>query len=584
MKVYKKLFTYVGIEKFYGIIAIIFSTISFLLTIYGYYSMFKFLNAIIVHKDLDLGKSFAVNMSIALTAGGITYLLSGLFSHVLGFRLETNLRKRGIDGLTDSSFRFFDLNSTGFVRKTIDDNAAQTHQIVAHMIPDNAQAFLGPIFTVALAFFVSTRVGIVIILLAIFAGVTLQRMMGDQEFLKKYQKSLEVLSSETVEYVRGMQVVKIFGAKVDTFKALYRAIKEYSKYAYDYTKSCKSAYVWYQWLFFGLVSLLIIPISLYISDLGNPEILAVDLIMTLFLSGLLLVAFLRVMWISMYIYKANYAVDTLEALYKSMNEDKLSFGEDTKIDNYDIEFKNVSFGYNENSVIENLSFKLEEGKSYALVGSSGSGKTTIAKLISGFYKVDEGKILIGNKPIENYTHETIIKAISFVFQDPKLFKKSIYDNVAIANKNATRDEVLKAMTLAGCDQILDKFPERENTIIGSKGVYLSGGEKQRVAIARAILKDSRIIIMDEASASIDPDNEHELQKAFSALIKDKTVVMIAHRLSSIRAVDEIIVLEDGKIIERGSNLELLNSDSKYKKLLDLYNSANEWRVGYEETL
>ena len=243
-----------------------------------------------------------------------------------------------------------------------------------------------------------------------------------------------------------------------------------------------------------------------------------------------------------------------------------------------------SFTEDENKVLENLSFKLQEGKKYALVGHSGSGKSTIVKLLSGFYKIDSGSIKIGEKPLEAYSKDALINTISFVFQDSKLFKKSIYENVALANKKASREEVMKAMELAGCNVILNKFPDRENTMIGSKGVYLSGGEKQRIAIARAMLKKSKIVIMDEASASIDPDNEYELQKAFKNLMKDKTVIMIAHRMSSIRSVDEILVLDNGEIIERGSDQELISQGGKYKELLELYDSANQWRVKDEEIL
>lgn len=235
-------------------------------------------------------------------------------------------------------------------------------------------------------------------------------------------------------------------------------------------------------------------------------------------------------------------------------------------------------------VIEDLSFKLDEGKIYALVGSSGSGKSTIAKLISGFYNVDKGDIEIGGIPLSEYTKEAIIENISFVFQEAKLFKTSIYENVALAKKGATYEEVMEAMRLAGCESIIEKFADAENTVIGSKGVYLSGGEKQRIAIARSILKDSNIIIMDEASASIDPDNEYELQKAFKNLMKDKTVIMIAHRLSSISNVDEILVLEEGKIVERGTDKDLMSKGSRYKELQEMYSIANEWRVGYEVVL
>lgn len=584
MKVYKKLFAYVKEKKYLVFFAISFSAISALLTILGYYYIYKFLDNLIVNNNLDVAKSFAIKTTVYLTFGAVLYYLSGIFSHLFGFRLETNLRKKGIEGLSNSSFRFFDLNPSGKIRKIIDDNASQTHQIIAHMIPDSSQAFLIPIFSIILAFMISIRVGIILTILTLMGGIILFFMMGEQKFMKIYQESLANLSAETVEYVRGIQVVKIFGASVDSFKALYKAIKDYSKYAYDYSLSCKTPYIWYQWLFFGIIPIIMIPIVFMSDKFGNPDKLLVELIMVLFLSGVLFVSFMRIMWVSMYVFQGNYAVDTLESLYSDMQKDKLEHSNEELFNNYNIEFENVSFSYNEKNVIKDLSFKLQEGKVYALVGSSGSGKSTLAKLISGFYKVDSGKIKIGDKSLEEYSNKALIKAISFVFQDSKLFKKTIYENVALADKNASKKEVMEAMKLAGCDEILNKFPDRENTLIGSKGVYLSGGEKQRIAIARAILKDSQIIIMDEASASIDPDNEHELQKAFKNLIKNKTVIMIAHRLSSIRTVDEILVIEDGRIIERGTDSELMKKDSKYKKLQNEYNSANQWRVGYEEVL
>ena len=584
MKIYKKLFAYVQNKKHLGLCAILFSAISAILTVYGYYLIYRFLDNLIIYTDLSVAESLALKSALILTLGAIFYFISGIFSHLLGFRLETNLRKRGIDGLEKASFRFFDLNPSGKIRKTIDDNAAQTHQVVAHMIPDSAQAIITPVLVLILGFIVSIRVGITVLSLTIIGAFILGSMMGEQKFMKIYQEALANLSAETVEYVRGMQVVKIFGANVKSFKTFYKAIKDYSKYAYEYSLSCKKPYVWYQWLFFGLIAILIVPAVYFMGNLGNDKMVLLELIMILFLSGLMFVSFMRMMWYSMYISQGNYAVDTLESLYKDMLKDKLEHGKVEDFKNYNIEFDNVSFAYNDKPVLENLSFKLQEGKSYALVGSSGSGKSTVAKLISGFYNVDEGCIKIGGTSISEYSEEALIKAISFVFQDSKLFKKSIYENVALANRDATKDDVMKALKLAGCDLILDKFPERENTVIGSKGVYLSGGEKQRIAIARAILKDSKIIIMDEASASIDPDNEYELQKAFKNLMKDKTVIMIAHRLSTIKDVDEILVMDNGRIIERGSDKELMSKDSNYKRLQGMFNSANEWRVINEEVL
>ncbi len=584
MNVYKKLFAYAREKVCLGYLAILLSSISVLFTIWGYYLIYKFLYNLIMLNDLAMSEKYAVKIVVVLTTGAILYILSGIFSHMLGFRLETNLRKRGIEGLSQASFRFFDMNPSGKVRKIIDDNASQTHQVVAHLIPDNAQAFLTPILAIILGFLISARVGFVLVILTLLAGLLLFSMMGEQKFMKIYQESLADLSAETVEYVRGMQVVKIFGASVESFKSLYNAIKSYSKYAYEYSLSCRKPYVLYQLIFFGLAAILL-PVVVYATDmLGDSDMLLVELLMLFFLSGVLFVSFMRIMWVSMYVFQGNYAVDTLEGLYEDMQMDKMKHGEYEVFKDCNIEFDHVSFGYNDNMVLEDLSFRLGEGKTYALVGSSGSGKSTIAKLISGFYNVDKGEIRIGGVSLNEYSNEAIINNISFVFQNAKLFKTSIYENVALAKRDAKREEVMEALRLAGCQSIIDKFKAGEETVIGSKGVYLSGGEKQRIAIARAILKNANIVIMDEASASIDPDNEFELQKAFKNLMKNKTVIMIAHRLSSIREVDEILVLDEGQIVERGSDEELMSKESKYKRLQEMYGIANEWRVGNEGVL
>lgn len=584
MKVYKKLFAYAKEKVYMGYIAILLSSISVILTIWGYYFIYRFLYNLIVQNNYIAAEEYAIRIAVLLTVGALIYLASSMFSHILGFRLETNLRKRGIDGLSEASFRFFDQNPSGKIRKNIDDNASQTHKIVAHLIPDNAQAFLTPILAILLGFIISIKIGIVLLVLTILGGFILSSMMGEKEFMKIYQESLANLSAETVEYVRGMQVVKVFGASVESFKALYSAIKNYSKYAYEYSLSCRRPYVIYQLLFFGLIAILLPPTVYALDKFNDIDSILVELLMIMFLSGVLFVSFMRIMWVGMYIFQGNYAVDTLETLYDDMQKDKINHGQREEFKTFDIEFDDVSFGYSDKMVIENLSFRLEEGKIYALVGSSGSGKSTIAKLISGFYNVDKGNIKIGGIPLSEYSKEAIIKNISFVFQEAKLFKTSIYENVALAKKDAAYEEVMQAMRLAGCESIIEKFADAENTVIGSKGVYLSGGEKQRIAIARSILKDSNIIIMDEASASIDPDNEYELQKAFKNLMKGKTVIMIAHRLSSIRNVDEILVLEEGKIVERGTDKDLMSKDSRYKTLQELYDIANEWRVGYEVVL
>ena len=581
LTVYKKILSYVPKERYLAYIGILLSMLSVVFKVWGYYYLSKFLIEIIVYNNIENAKYYGFCMVGLLIIGITLYGIAGLVTHVLGFRLETNLRKYGIEGLSKASFSFFDTHPSGKTRKIIDDNATDTHMIVAHLIPDNAGAILMPILLLVLGFFVSLKVGIILIILSIVGGISLSMMTGEKEFMKIYQESLETLSSETVEYVRGIQVIKIFGISVESFKALNTAIKNYSKYSLEYAMSCKRGFVGFQWFFFSFIAM-VIPILLLFFNIEDPKILAVELIMVLFLSGALFVSLMAIMYVSMYAFMGQSVVEKLESIFEEMNSNKLIFGSNNEFENYNITFENVSFGYTDKKIINDLSFSLEENKSYALVGASGSGKSTIAKLISGFYKVDSGVIKIGNRSISSYSEEALINNIAFVFQNVKLFKTSIYDNVKIGKADASYEEVMTAMNLAGCNSILDKFSEREQTQIGTKGVYLSGGEKQRIAIARAILKDAKIIIMDEASAAVDPENEYELQRAFSNLIKDKTVIMIAHRLPSIRNVDEILVMDNGEIIERGTDRELMALDGEYKKLQGLYNKANEWRVNYEK--
>ena len=581
LTVYKKILSYVPKERYLAYIGILLSMLSVVFKVWGYYYLSKFLIEIIVYNNIENAKYYGFCVVGLLIIGITLYGIAGLVTHVLGFRLETNLRKYGIEGLSKASFSFFDTHPSGKTRKIIDDNATDTHMIVAHLIPDNAGAILMPILLLVLGFFVSLKVGIILIILSIVGGISLSMMTGEKEFMKIYQESLETLSSETVEYVRGIQVIKIFGISVESFKALNTAIKNYSKYSLEYAMSCKRGFVGFQWFFFSFIAM-VIPILLLFFNIEDPKMLAVELIMVLFLSGALFVSLMAIMYVSMYAFMGQSVVEKLESIFEEMNSNKLIFGSNNEFENYNITFENVSFGYTDKKIINDLSFSLEENKSYALVGSSGSGKSTIAKLISGFYKVDSGVIKIGNRSISSYSEEALINNIAFVFQNVKLFKTSIYDNVKIGKADASYEEVMTAMNLAGCNSILDKFSEREQTQIGTKGVYLSGGEKQRIAIARAILKDAKIIIMDEASAAVDPENEYELQRAFSNLIKDKTVIMIAHRLPSIRNVDEILVMDNGEIIERGTDRELMALDGEYKKLQSLYNKANEWRVNYEK--
>lgn len=578
MDIYKKLFKYVPDKKYLIYSGIFMSMISSALSILPYWFLYKFLNEFILMKNFEQAQYYAFIIFIIMVLQSVIYFFAAWLTHLFAFRLESNLRKKGIEHLMNASFYFFDVNQSGRIRKIIDDNATDTHMIVAHLIPDITLALITPILLFVIMFSVDIYLGIATVILTILSAIFTILMYGDIKFMDKYNKSLERVNSEAVEYVRGMQVLKIFNASIFSFKSFYDSIIDYSKSAYEYSKSCKNPFVIFQIILLG-AGAYIIPFAIMISKgtQNNLEVMIKLIFFTCFI-GTLFSCYMRIMYLGMHQYMASQAVDKLETLFGEMEENGIKYGTDTYFKDYNIEFKNVSFKYYDKFILENLSFKLNENKTYALVGSSGGGKSTIAKLISGFYKIDEGEILIGDKNITNYSRESLMNNISFVFQNSKLFKTTIFENVKIGNENASYEEVMKALKMARCDDILDKFKTRENTIIGSKGVYLSGGEIQRIAIARAILKDAKIIILDEASAASDPENEHEIQLAFSNLIKEKTVIIIAHRLSSIKNVDEILVVDKGQIVERGTDTELLKNNGRYKFLQDLFSQANEWRI------
>ena len=578
MDIYKKLFKYVPDKKYLIYSGIFMSMISSALSILPYWFLYKFLNEFILMKNFERAQYYAFIIFIIMVLQSLIYFFAAWLTHLFAFRLESNLRKKGIEHLMNASFYFFDVNQSGRIRKIIDDNATDTHMIVAHLIPDITLALITPILLFVIMFSVDIYLGIATVILTILSAIFTVLMYGDIKFMDKYNKSLERVNSESVEYVRGMQVLKIFKASIFSFKSFYDSIIDYSKSAYEYSKSCKNPFVIFQIILLG-AGAYIIPFAIMISKgtQNNLEVMIKLIFFTCFI-GTLFSCYMRIMYLGMHQYMASQAVDKLETLFGEMEENGIKYGTDTYFKDYNIEFKNVSFKYDDKFILKNLSFKLNENKTYALVGSSGGGKSTIAKLISGFYKIDEGEILIGDKNITNYSRESLMNNISFVFQNSKLFKTTIFENVKIGNENASYEEVMKALKMARCDDILDKFKTRENTVIGSKGVYLSGGEIQRIAIARAILKDAKIIILDEASAASDPENEHEIQLAFSNLIKEKTVIIIAHRLSSIKNVDEILVVDKGQIVERGTDTELLKNNGRYKFLQDLFSQANEWRI------
>ena len=577
-KLYKKLFSYVQERKKYAYLSIILSAISVFVFIAFYWIFWIVVKSLIVDKNYTHALHYSFKLVILMILRGVLIMSGTMSSHYVGFRLERNLRTVGLSGLMNASFAYFDKNSSGEIRRTIDDNAANTHQTVAHLIPNTAVAILTPILMFVIAFKIDYRMGILLMITSIIGILQYKGMFKRMDLMEKSMNSLQEMSAATVEYIRGMQVIKIFGVTVKYYKSMLDSIMNYKNYTYKYSQSCRIPNITFQVLF-NLFYAFCVPFAIfYISKGENALLILAKVIYFAVFSSLLLSSFSLVMSVASDNFKAKDAVKNLEKALINMEDNIINHGSLDNIKECKIEFKKVSFGYEKELVLKDFNLLLPENKTYALVGPSGGGKSTIAKLISGFYKINEGKILIGGHDLKEYSEKVLLENIAFVFQNSKLFKTSIYENVRIGNPNASYEEIMKALEAARCNEILDKFKERENTIIGSKGVYLSGGEVQRIAIARAILKDAKIIILDEASAAADPENEFELQRAFSVLMKNKTVIMIAHRLSSIKNVDEVLYIEDGRVVEKGTHNELMKLDGRYKTLQDLYNQANKWRI------
>ncbi|WP_130837120.1 ABC transporter ATP-binding protein [Lachnoclostridium sp. Marseille-P6806] len=573
--IYRKLKEYAPERLAFAAIGIVLAFLAALLSIASYYMLYRFLVKIIADGDIRGAVPAAFRIAALLVANTAVYFLSLWATHALGFRLETNLKKLGIRRLMQASFSFYDRNDSGRIRKIIDDNTVLTHMSVAHLIPDLSTAVFVPVLGAALAFAVDVKLGVLFLVTLLLGLYFIQRMMGDRQFMKRYMEAQETMNAGAVEYVRGIHVLKIFRMNAESLREFHRAVLAYSDLALRYSMSCRRWYVVFQ-VFFNAVYLT--AMFFYSVRNGEPREFLAKFMFYVMFHGILFISFMKVMYVGMYLFQANSAIGKIETLFREMEEKKLPRGTAEKMDSFDIEFRDVTFSYGEERVIENLSLTLPAGRSYALVGSSGSGKTTLAKLISGFYQTDGGEIRIGGRALSEYSDGAFARNIANVFQDARLFQDTIYENVRAGRRSASREEVMEALHLAQCDEILGKFAGREETVIGSEGVHLSGGEMQRITIARAILKNAGIVILDEASAAADPENEYELQRALANLMKGRTVIMIAHRLSSIRNVDEILVIENGRVAERGSHGELMRGDTRYRRLQEEFMRANEWRV------
>ena len=520
-------------------------------------------------------------LAAALLSAAI-YFAGLMCTHLAAFRVATNMRKAAVAHLIDLPLGYFNANLTGRLRKQIDDNAALTETLLAHTIPDAVGGIVTPTLAVGLLFVFDWRMGLACLIPMIIGLVCLMSMMTGtgMKFFEEYQRAGERISAEATEYVRGIPVVKVFQQTVYSFKSFHAAILSYRDLASGYAMMCRMPYTLFT-VVLNAMFLLLMPLGMVLVGGADGWAVLADLVFYIFFAPQLAFMMERLMYAVNAQMEAAEAVNKLEAILRESPLPEPAADSGSKPAGSGISFENVTFSYDgsDRPALTNVSFHLPQGAAWALVGPSGGGKTTIARLIPRFFDVQAGAVLLGGRDVRSIPTAELMEQISFVFQEVRLFKKSIRDNIRAARPDATEAEILHAAQLAQCSNILEKTPGGLDAVIGAKGVYLSGGEMQRIALARAILKDAPIVVLDEASSFADPENEAKIQKAFEALMKGKTVLMIAHRLSTVRNMDRILVIRDGEIAEEGKHDELLERGGVYAAMWEEYQKAAQWKVG-----
>ncbi len=515
----------------------------------------------------------------------VLYFAALMSTHIAAFRTARNIRHAAMAHVLKLPLGFFTGNQSGRLRKLIDDNAGLTEDLLAHKLPDLAGTLVTPIAAIVMLFLFDWKMGILCLLTMMLALLSMCLMMGGRNagFFHRYQKEIERMSGEAVEYVRGIPVVKMFQQTVYSFKAFYTAIKDYSDLASQYAMSCRVGQTCFLTFINGAFALLI-PAALFLASGRVIRTVLVNFIFYALFAPACGQMINRIMYMSEAVMEADEAVGRLDEILsqKPMAEPSTM----KRPADAAISFDHVTFTYpgSDFPALDDVSFTVRPGQVTALVGPSGGGKTTAASLIPRFWDTDSGIVAIGGVNVRNMDTEGLMKQVAFVFQDTRLFKESLLENIRAARPDASKEEVLAAAHAAQCDDILEKLPQGLDTVVGTKGIYLSGGEQQRIALARAILKDASIIVLDEATAFADPENEHQIQKAFEVLTKNKTVLMIAHRLSTVRDADSIIVLSGGKIVEQGSHESLLALHGTYTAMWEDYQRSAQWKVGKEEAV
>ena len=517
-------------------------------------------------------------------AGGvILYYAALMSSHLAAFRVESNIRSEAMQKVIKMPLGFFDTNTSGRIRKIIDDNASITHGFLAHQLPDLAATIIIPAVSIILIFIFDWQLGIACMIPIIISFMLMTSMMGgkSQQFMKSYMTSLEEMNTEAVEYVRGIPVVKVFQQTIYSFKNFHKAIMSYNHMVYGYTIMWKQPMSLYTVIINGFVFFLAPVCILLIGYSGNYTFVLLNFFLFVLVTPVFSQSIMKSMYLNQAFGQASEVMERLDNLTSFAN---LSVSANPrKIEKYNIVFNKVSFTYPDavQKAIDEISFSIPEGKTVALVGASGSGKTTIARLIPRFWDAGEGQVSIGGLDVKDIDSDDLMDKISFVFQNTKLFKTTLLENIKYGNPNATIDEVNLAVDMAQCREIIDKQRLGLQTKIGVEGTYLSGGEQQRIVLARAILKNAPIVVLDEATAFADPENEHLIHRALKELTRGKTVLIIAHRLTSIADADNILVIDKGQIAEQGSHTELLNRQGIYLHMWNEYQQSVCWTIGKE---
>lgn len=579
----KELMSFAGKHKYLTYSSWILSVISAVLALVPFIYIFFIVEEVIeVAPDYSQATHIVFNGWMAVLfafLSMVVYFGALMCSHLSAFRIAGNIRKTTMEHIIKLPLGFIGEAGSGKIRRIVNDSSAATETYLAHQLPDMAGAIATPVGMIVILFLFDWRFGLISLVPVVLGFLTMFKMAGPQMAIdmKNYNNALEDMNNEAVEYVRGVPVVKTFGQTVHSFKRFKGSIDNYYKFCVAYCKKCRTPMLFFT-MFINSAFAFLIALALVLIQGGGINGVLLNFIFYVIFTPIITTALSKVMYMSE---NSMVVGDALTRIHSILDMKPLPEPErgQTPEDN-SVEFEGVSFRYSnaENDALKQISFRVEAGQTVAFVGPSGGGKTTVAGLISRFWDVDRGEIRIGGVNVKNIKKEDLMENVSYVFQDSRLLKTSVFENVRLGKPHADRIEVMNALHRAQCDDILAKLPDGINTVIGAKGVYLSGGEQQRIAIARVMLNDAPIIVLDEATAFADPENEALVQKAFEELSKDKTVIMIAHRLTTVRNADKIFALREGTIEECGTHEELLKNKGLYAKMWKDYQTAVSWKV------